>query len=151
MNTLFEKFSAGLFSQRASDPAKALDSYEERFDAKIPSRLRDIMIEVGGAIIFDKPVRFKPIQKSGWEDHDGLVGMPMIFGPTDDHGSLVKSTLAYMDQLPSGVFPFAELRGGICSAIRASPGKYYFGIMKRRRRRTTSSRWLKTSWTLKRA
>jgi len=112
MDDFFTKFAAKVFLQEEPNPERQLRGFENRFGTKIPRRLREILVQCAGSVVFDRVVSFKPMTVTGWEGRRGTVAISIIFGPSDDSNGLLKNKLTYADQLPHDLTPFAGLGGG---------------------------------------
>jgi len=126
MQKFFDKFPAKVFLQSSGDPEKDLQDFENQFNSKIPQRLRDILVEGAGAIVFDKKVSFKPLESTGWEGPLGTIALSTIFGPYNNDFGLLSNKLTYADRLSNSVTPFAELGGGNLLCYEEQTGRILF-------------------------
>lgn len=106
------KFGAVTMGNVSTNADFELSTFEAQINFLFPESLRKILVFLGGAIVFEKRVKFKPKQKTMLEGEDGYHGLELLYGVAKDGNGLREKNLVFQEQLPSGLVAFGESAGG---------------------------------------
>lgn len=89
-----------------------IERVEQRIGLSLPQELSHLLTKIGGAVVFDKGARFKPIAMSGRETPNGHRSLNLLYGLTNDEHGLVNNCGIEQDQFPSHLLAIGETPGG---------------------------------------
>lgn len=99
-----------------------LDQIESSLRILLPSELRDLFIEFGSAIVFNKDVEF-PAEKCAYSEDSGRIGVSVIYGPADGSLGIIRINEQLSMQIPKTSVVFAEIGLGNMLLIDRIDGK----------------------------
>lgn len=107
-----------LLGAKALDVALAVQEVERLFP--LPPKFRELLVAVGGALIFDKGAKYQPEEPTPLTKEDGYNSLESLFGLGDGKDSIKRAVAQYEGELPSKLVPIGQAPGGNLICVNAS-------------------------------
>jgi len=107
-----EKLGAQIYGATSMNPQQDIETLEKKFGVSLPLEFSEIFCHFGGAITFEKGAKFKPDEKTPWDDENGYQSLEIIYGIGESKNSIAFQQSHYQDQLPERVLVIGEAPGG---------------------------------------
>jgi hypothetical protein len=104
------KLGARLLGEKSGHLEQALKSAEQI--VPMPLSYREILLEFGGAIIFDNGAKFTCDEHSPLSDKNGYKSLEVLYGLGNSKNSIEQKASQYEGQLPPSFVPIGESSGG---------------------------------------
>lgn len=111
------------------DTKAKLQRFEISVGAALPKAYADLLIQYGTPVVFERDVRFRPVEKSPWDRKDGTQSLELLYGLNGDKQDLARQHEVYTRRMPEGIIPIGEAPGGNIIGLgirRPATGKVYF-------------------------
>jgi hypothetical protein len=112
LDKVFWNLGARAIGVGSANAAAAIAEFEKTQSTVLPPRLKDILIEVRSAVVFDRGARFKPDRFSGTEDSKGYHHLEMLYGARENEFGLAKANEIYRARLPKNLLVIGDGPGG---------------------------------------
>ncbi len=116
------RLGAKLFGKKTSDVDAALTAVEPLFP--LSPRFREILVEFGGAVVFDNGAKYKPDEATPFTKVDGYNSLEMLYGLGSEKNSITKALLRHKRELPLHFVPIGEAPGGNLLCVNAAGGVF---------------------------
>jgi SMI1-KNR4 cell-wall len=113
-----EELGARLIGQKTS--LATMDNRQVEPLLRLAPSYRDLLIAVGGGIVFDKGARYVPETVTPFTKADGYNSLELLYGLGNEQYSLTHKILEYNEQLPQFVIPIGEAPGGNLLCVNQS-------------------------------
>lgn len=110
----------------SDDPMFDIAQLEKELNFSFSGSFREILVNFGGAVIFDNEVRFKPIQETTLEDSSGKHGLEIIYGIAGDQNGIKEKNDTYREQLSDRFIAIGEAAGGNLICLERLSGRVFF-------------------------
>jgi hypothetical protein len=108
------------------DPGQKLEELELQLGFKVPLKLKKLLISIGGAVMFDVGIKFKPLVASPMDDMEGFQNLEIFYGPGSNEFSMAYNQDMYSDQIPHGYIPIGGAPGGNQICLGPKDSIYYW-------------------------
>lgn len=104
-----DRLGPRLFGEAYDDLELAIESLEVVLP--LSDGYRELLLEFGGAVIFEKGAKFQCDERSPLNDKEGFQSLEMLYGLGCSRSSILMEGLERAEQIPDGFVPIGESSG----------------------------------------
>lgn len=105
-----DRLGPRLFGSKCDDLDLAIGSLEVVLPLSVD--YRKLLLEFGGAVIFEKGAKFQCDERSPLNDKEGFQNLEMLYGLGSSRSSILMESLKRAGEIPDGFVPIGESSGG---------------------------------------
>ena len=125
----FRKLGARSMRDDVADVAAAAVQLRDAVGEGLPETYLAILQDYRGAVVFERSVAYRPIQRSPFDRKDGTQGFEVLYGLGTGANSVIAALDTYRGRVPASALPIGEAPGGnqICLILSGTKrGQVFF-------------------------